>query len=165
VIAPEAEGAASAHVVEVDEERPGAATHRLAHPLYFVLVASREHASLEATAAALSVLADRDDWVYRDYEKAYRDMRAQAGRAEALQREAEALGAQDVALREELREARALQSALEGALDQRSVALAAREAELLARDLQISEKNREIDRRRGWRWWLKLPLIRLGFLK
>jgi len=165
VIAPEGAGAASAQLVEVDEQRPDTATASLAHPLYFVLAASRERASLEAIGPALSVLADRDDWVYHDYEKAYRDMRAQAGRADALQREAEALGAHDAALREELREARALQAALEAALDQRSVALAAREAELLARDLQISEKNREIDRRRGWRWWLKLPLIRLGFLK
>jgi SAM-dependent methyltransferase len=165
VIAPEAADPAGAHVVEVDEARPDAAAASLAHPLYFMLVASRERTALEATGAALSVLADRGDWVYHDYEKAYRDMRAQAERAEALQREAEALGAEDAALREELREARALQGALEAALDQRSEALAAREAELLARDLQISEKNREIDRRRGWRWWLRLPLIRLGFLK
>jgi SAM-dependent methyltransferase len=165
VIAPEAPGAARAHVVEVEEERPEEAAASLAHPLYFVLVASRARASLAADGAALSVLADRGDWIYHDYEKAYRDMRAQAERADALQREAEALGAEDVALREELREVRELQSALEAALDQRSVALAASEAELLARDLQISEKNREIDRRRGWRWWLRLPLIRLGFLK
>jgi SAM-dependent methyltransferase len=165
VIAPEAATVAAAHVVEVDEAHPDAAEPDLAHPLYFLLVASRERASLEAPGPALSVLADRGDWVYHDYEKAYRDMRAQAERADALQREAEALGAEDVALREELREARALQTALEAALDQRSEALAGREAELLARDLQLSEKNREIDRRRGWRWWLKLPLIRLGFLK
>ncbi len=165
VIAPEAGDGAGAHLVEVGEERPAEATPRLAHPLYFVLAASRERASLAAIGPALSVLSDRGDWIYHDYEKAYRDMRAHAQRGDALQREAEALGAESIALRDELREARALQSALEAALDQRSAALGTREAELLARDLQISEKNREIDRRRGWRWWLRLPLIRLGFLK
>jgi SAM-dependent methyltransferase len=165
VIAPEAGDAARAQVAEVDEEHPGEAAQRLANPLYFMLVASRERASLDAIGTALSVLADRGDWVYHDYEKAYGDMRAHAERAEALQREAAALGAEGVALREELREAHALQAALEAALDQRAAALSAREAELLARDLQLSEKTREIDRRRGWRWWLKLPLIRLGFLK
>jgi SAM-dependent methyltransferase len=166
VIAPEADGvAAGAHVVEVDAERPGEAARHLAHPLYFMLVASRERTAVDAPGAALSVLADRGDWVYHDYEKAYRDMRAAAGRADALQREAQALGAEDIALREQLREAHALRAALEAALDQRAAALAARDAELLARDLQLSEKNREIDRRRGWRWWLRLPLIRLGFLK
>jgi len=161
VIAPEGPPGALAHLVEVEEAHPDTAAAVLTHPLYFVLVASRAHASLGAAEPALSVLADRDDWVYHDYEKVYRDLQAQAARADALQREAEASGT----LRTELREARALQGTLEAALDQRSEALAAREAELLARDLQLSEKNREIDRRRGWRWWLKLPLIRLGFLK
>ena len=165
VIAPEESEPAAAQLVEVDEAHPDQGAASLAHPLYFMLVASRERSGIAAAAPALSVLADRGDWVYHDYEKAYRDMRAHAMRADALQREAEALGAEDVALREELREAHALQAALEAALDQRSAALAAREADLLARDLQLSEKNREIDRRRGWRWWLKLPLIRLGFLK
>jgi len=42
---------------------------------------------------------------------------------------------------------------------------AQREAELLARGLQLSECNREMNRRRGWRWWLKLPFVRLGMLK
>ncbi len=165
VIAPEASEPAGAHLVEVDESHPDAAAASLAHPLYFMVVASRERASLEAAMPALSVLADRGDWVYHDYERAYRDMRAHAERADILQRKVGALGAEAVALRDDLREAHALQAALEAALDQRSDALAAREAELLARDLQLSEKNREIDRRRGWRWWLKLPLIRLGFLK
>jgi hypothetical protein len=28
-----------------------------------------------------------------------------------------------------------------------------------------ADKERELDQRRSWRWWLKLPLIRLGILK
>ncbi len=165
LIAPESEGAAGAQVVEVDESRPEEPSGRLSNPLYFLLVASRERSALDAVGPALSVLADRGDWVYHDYEKAYRDLHATADRSAALERDAAERADEAAVLREQLRESRAARSSLEAALEQRNTAVAVREAELLARDLQLSEKNREIDRRRGWRWWLKLPLIRLGFLK
>jgi hypothetical protein len=165
LIAPEAEGGAQAQVVEVDESHPDEASGRLSNPLYFILVASRERSALDAAGPALSVLADRSDWVYHDYEKAYRDLHATAERAAALEREASERADEAAVLRDQLRESRAARSSLEAALGERTAAVAVREAELLARDLQLSEKNREIARRRGWRWWLKLPLIRLGFLK
>jgi SAM-dependent methyltransferase len=130
VIAPEGGAGAQGQVVEVDEERPGEAAHALSRPLYFLLVASRDARALEAVAPALSVLADRGDWVYRDYEKVYRGMVDASHRVDLLQRE-----------------------------------LAQRDAQLLARGLQLTECNREVVRRRGWRWWLKLPLVRLGLLK
>jgi len=88
VIAPESADAARAQVVEVEESRPGEASPRLANPLYFLLVASRDRAALEATAPALSVLADRGDWVYRDYEKVYRELQEAAARVAQLQRQA-----------------------------------------------------------------------------
>ena len=130
VIAPESTEAARGHLVEVDEAHPDEAAPRLSQPLYFLLVASRDPAALAGVAPAVSVLADRDDWVHRDYEKVYRGMVDASHRAEALQRE-----------------------------------LAQRDAQLLARGLQLSECNREVTRRRGWRWWLRLPLVRLGVLK
>jgi SAM-dependent methyltransferase len=130
VIAPEGAEGAQGQVVEVDEERPGEAAHALSQPLYFLLVASRDARALEAVAPAVSVLADRGDWVYRDYEKVYRGMVDASHRVDLLQRE-----------------------------------LAQRDAQLLARGLQLTECNREVVRRRGWRWWLKLPLVRLGLLK
>jgi SAM-dependent methyltransferase len=130
VIAPESGEGAQGQVVEVDEERPGEAAHALSQPLYFLLVASRDARALEAVASAVSVLADRGDWVYRDYEKVYRGMVDASHRVDLLQRE-----------------------------------LAQRDAQLLARGLQLTECNREVVRRRGWRWWLKLPFVRLGLLK
>lgn len=130
VIAPESTEAARGQLVEVDESHAGDRVPRLSQPLYFLLVASRDPAALAAVAPALSVLADRNDWVYRDYEKVYRGFVDASHRAEALQRE-----------------------------------LAQRDAQLLARGLQLSECTREVTRRRGWRWWLRLPLVRLGVLK
>jgi len=130
VIAPEAPEAARGELVEVEEAAPAQAAHALSHPLYFLLVASRDPEAIGSVPPAVSVLADRGDWVYHDYEKVYREMRAAVERVEALRREA-----------------------------------AQREAELLARGLQLSECNREMNRRRGWRWWLKLPFVRLGMLK
>jgi SAM-dependent methyltransferase len=130
VIAPEAPEAARGELVEVDEGAPAQAARALSHPLYFLVVASRDPQALESVRPAVSVLADRGDWIYHDYEKVYREMRAAVERAEELQRQA-----------------------------------AQREAELLARGLQLSECNREVRRRRGWRWWLKLPFVRLRILK
>jgi len=160
VIAPESPAGALAHFVEVEEADPAATSAQLGHPLYFVLVAGRD--ALPAPAPALSVLADRGDWVHRDYEKVCRELEAAARRAGELEREAEDRATANAALRAELDEAR---RALAAAVEERNAAVALREAQLVARELQLSEKNREIDRRRGWRWWLKLPLIRLGILK
>ncbi|HSN20496.1 MAG TPA: class I SAM-dependent methyltransferase, partial [Usitatibacter sp.] len=130
VIAPEAPEGARAQLVEVDEERPAEPAPALSQPLYFLLVASREPSALDAVAPALSVLADRGDWVHRDYEKVYRGMVDASRRAEVLQQE-----------------------------------VAQRDAQILARGLQLSECNREVARRDGWRWWLRRPLVRLGLLK
>jgi hypothetical protein len=33
------------------------------------------------------------------------------------------------------------------------------------RDPLLREHEREIERRRGWKWWLRLPLVRLGILR
>jgi ubiquinone/menaquinone biosynthesis C-methylase UbiE len=123
LIAPEAARAAAGQVVEVDERDPVNARPALSRPLYFLVAASRERSALDAVPPAVSVLADRGDWVYRDYENTYRKLRRAEIGIEGLQ------------------------------------------AEIVARGLQLSEKNPEIVRRRGWRWWLRLPLERLGLLK
>jgi len=112
VIAPES-GEARAQLAEVEESSPGEARAALSRPLYFLVVASRDRAALEATVPALSVLADRGDWVYRDYENTYRKLRRAEIRVEELERDG----------------------------------------------------SRGIQRRRGWRWWLRRPLERLGWLK
>jgi SAM-dependent methyltransferase len=109
VIAPEAPEAARGELVEVDEAAPARPAHALSHPLYFLLLASRDPHALESVRPAVSVLADRGDWIYRDYAKVYREMVAAAKRADDLQH--------------------------------------------------------EVQRRGGWRWWLKAPFVRLGILK
>jgi ubiquinone/menaquinone biosynthesis C-methylase UbiE len=114
VIAPEESAAREGQVpegqvIETQESLPADASPHLDSPLYFILVAGRERDALATPAPAVSVLADREDWLRRDYEKVFKWH---------------------------------LESS-------------ARNAEL----------ERELQQRGGWRWWLKLPLIRLGLLK
>lgn len=123
VIAPETPTGAHAQLVEVQEAQPAAARETLSNPLYFIVAASRSREALDAVVPALSVLADRDDWVYRDYEKVMRMLQHAADQRDALK------------------------------------------SDLAARDLALAERQRELDQRRGWRWWLKLPLVRLGLLR
>ncbi|MGZ5111716.1 MAG: class I SAM-dependent methyltransferase [Usitatibacter sp.] len=162
VIAPEGARQAAAQVVEVTEADPVGAAARLANPLYFLLVASRQRDSLTATAPALSVLSDRDDWVHRDYEKVMRDVEATFERNQALGEQMANREGIITELKEEIFRLRASIGKLEAsaaALEKRNQA----QAEL--HQFSLAEKDREILRRRGLRWWLKLPLIRLGLLK
>lgn len=90
VIAPESGGAAQGELFEVEENDPGAAARSLANPLYFILVASRAREPIAALPPAVSVLADRDDWLYNDYAKVIRELRASAGRVAELEAQAKA---------------------------------------------------------------------------
>jgi hypothetical protein len=116
VIAPEDRGSPAGQLIETNELTPSDFASSLAAPLYFLVAASRSRAALETVPAALSVLSDRDDWMYQDYGKVIRELRASAGRGAAMEK-------------------------------------------------QLAEKNHELLQRRGWRWWLKLPFVRLGLLK
>jgi SAM-dependent methyltransferase len=119
VIAPE-RAAVAGELFETSETAPAEFAPTLSSPLYFLVAASRNPASLAAVAPALSVLADRDDWVYRDYAKVMQELRIHVARGDELER-------------------------------------------------QMAERDRTIaqlqDEARGWRWWLRLPLVRLGLLK
>jgi SAM-dependent methyltransferase len=109
VIAPEETRPASGELREVAEADPSKAAPMLAHPLYFLLLASRSKDSVEALPPSVSVLSDRGDWLYKDYEKVIRELHSAA-----------------------------------------------------------TERDRargEVLKRGGLRWWLKLPLYRLGILK
>jgi SAM-dependent methyltransferase len=122
VIAPES-GAGAGELFEAAIADPANARTSLGAPLYFLLVAGNSRAAIEAIPAPVSVLADQDDFLYRDYGKVIRELRAAAARI----------------------------AELEGRAESDSAALAA--------------KQLEIDRRGGLRWWLKLPLRRLGLIK
>jgi ubiquinone/menaquinone biosynthesis C-methylase UbiE len=168
VIAPESMGAYAAsegQLVEIDEAGADEPAHALSHPLYFLVVASRSAAAIASLPPALSVLADRDDWVHRDYEKVMRELGAAVARGDALAARI-ATGESSIAdLKDDVRAAIAARGEAEAKLVRSDAALQAREAELAVRNITLADREREIDRRRGWRWWLKLPLIRLGILK
>ena len=130
-------------IFEISEVTADAPTPGHARPLYFIAVASATAESLAGVAPRLSVLADRDEWIYTDYEKVTRGLDAAHKRGNAL-----ALQVDDLQhpLAEAVRERDALQSAV--AERDRHHA-----AELLA-------QRNEIARRASFRWWLALPLRR-----
>lgn len=165
VIAPEQPPASGGEVVEVEESDPANAKPRLDHPLYFMLVASRDAASLAAAPAVLSVLADRGDWVHRDYEKVMRDLQVTVARGEALEKQVAERERSIATLQEEVRSLQHAREELRDALANREAALSGSEAMLAERNEVLAAREREILRRRGWRWWLRLPLVRLGILE
>jgi SAM-dependent methyltransferase len=169
VIAPEGARDASGELREVSEQDPARADPVLAHPLYFLLAASRSQASLEALPPLLSVLSDRDDWVHQDYEKVMRDLGGAAQERDTalkLVRERDdaiAFMDRDIAAWKELKAA--AEASLERATAQHAAEVARLHAERAERNAVIAAKDREIARRGGLRYWLKLPLYRFGILK
>ena len=73
VIAPEAVATMAGEVVEVSEKTPDHGAPQLASPVYFILVAGRERAALDAVTPVVSVFADFDDWAYNDWYKVSRE--------------------------------------------------------------------------------------------
>ena len=59
-------------IFEVSEAAADAPSAGHARPLYFIVVASGSAEAPRRIAPRMSVLADRDEWVYRDYEKVMR---------------------------------------------------------------------------------------------
>ena len=72
---------------ETDERQPDRHESSLAAPLYFLVTASGSRAALDRTPPALSVLSDRDDWMYQDYGSNIRTARAGAERNAVLEKE------------------------------------------------------------------------------
>jgi ubiquinone/menaquinone biosynthesis C-methylase UbiE len=166
VIAPEgAAGPSVGELIETAEASAAEPARELSNPLYFLLVAGGAQAAVDALPPALSILADRDDWVHRDYEKVMRNLESAVGRGESLETQVADRERAIAALQDEVRAAQAARGEAEAKLVQREAALHVREAELAIRNLTVSEKDRELEARRSWRWWLKLPLVRLGLLK
>ncbi len=153
VIAPEPKSE-TGHLAEVTEAHPAQAVPALADPLYFLVAASRSLSTLGMLPATLSVLADRDDWVHRDYEKVMRHLEETAARAQALDGQVAALEAARV----EAVRARDEALAWAGDLESRHADLERRASEQSRR---LAEAEAEVVRRAGLRWWLSLPLRRL----
>jgi SAM-dependent methyltransferase len=168
VIAPDSAGVGSpvaGELFETEESRAMQTYNALTDPLYFVVVTSRVREPLEAAPPVLSVLADREDWVHRDYEKVMRDVEEYSKARVILEEHIRTREQSIVTLHGDVRILQEAKGQLDQALAQREASIAALNAELAARNATLIEKEHEINRRRGWRWWVKLPLIRLGFLK
>jgi len=165
VIAPEEPRGAHAQMVEIQEGQPSGARETLSNPLYFIVAASRSREALESVVPALSVLADREDWVHRDYEKVMRMLENAAVQLDGLKAEIGRRDGDIAKLTADVHAGEEARANAEARARGEQAARVAREAELAARDLALAERQRELDRRRGWRWWLKLPLVRLGILR
>ncbi len=153
VIAPEPHPE-TGHLAEVAEANPADAAPTLGEPLYFVVAASRSIGNLGMLPATLSVLADRDDAVHRDYEKVMRDVAASNARGDALERKVAEL---EAAHREAVR-SRDEALAWAGDLESR---LAQAERTVSEQSRGLAERDREIERRAGLGWWIRLPFKRL----
>ena len=164
LIAPDAEaaGRTDAHLVEVSEAAPDRASPRLSHPLYFLVLCSRASASLAALPPTLSVLADRDDWVHQDYEKVMRYQEYNAAQAKSLEQKLEEQSREMARTAKDGADLRTAISLQEAALAAQKALM---EATVAAQAAELAARDAELLRRRGWRWWLKLPFIRLGLRK
>ena len=97
VIAPQ-DNPTAGRLADVAEGDPSQAGSTMPAPLYHLVAAARAPGVLEELPATLHVLADRDDWVYRDYEKVMKWMQEAVAdrdrlRAELAAREAELVAA------------------------------------------------------------------------
>jgi ubiquinone/menaquinone biosynthesis C-methylase UbiE len=147
VVWPE-QGAARGEIFELSEGAADAPTQGHARPLYFIAVASGAAAALAAVVPRVSVLADRDEWVYRNYEEVTRGYLALERERAARQAPAPVAGdAEATALRDALRAAVA--------------AAASSDAERSRLAQELSTRQAEVMRRASLRWWLALPFRRL----
>ncbi len=89
VIAPE-KRATAGQFFEAAKDDAANASHALSAPLYYILVAGRTRAAIDALPPAVSVLADRDDFLYRDYGKVIRELGAATARVAELEAKARA---------------------------------------------------------------------------
>jgi ubiquinone/menaquinone biosynthesis C-methylase UbiE len=132
--------ATCAEIFEVSETAAGEPVSGHARPLYFIVIAGASADALAAIAPFLSVLADRDEWIYRDYEKVTRDLDGAHRRGNALEGQ---LAALQGAYAESVRQCDALRSDLD------------------ALHAQSERQRQEVARRAGLRWWATLPFRRV----
>jgi SAM-dependent methyltransferase len=133
---------ASAEIFEVSEDSADAPTPGHARPLYFIVVAGGDGEAIAGLPRHMSVLADRDEWVYRDYEK--------VTRAYIAGQKAESDLIADLR-----RELAAVESGRIDDVRQRDRVIADGCA---TRDRLVEE----IARRASFRWWITLPWRRLA---
>ena len=139
----DAKGKCEGEIFEVAEVAAATPSPGHARPLYFIVLASANAERLSAIAPRVSVLADRDEWVHRDYEKVMRDLTATHALAHDL----------DVCV-EQGNEQRAELIREHGERE------AAHEIERSRLAAEIERQQHEIARRASFQWWVRLPLRR-----
>jgi SAM-dependent methyltransferase len=143
-----------ARMFEVGEDDAAAATPGHSRPLYFIVLASRRAETVQRIAPTLSVLADRQEWVYGDYARTMRNERSAWDRGNTLELEVTAWQGhfgEAVRQRDELR----------AVVDAHDRVLAAERAEQEHLAADIATLKVELERRERWRWWLGWPLRRI----
>jgi SAM-dependent methyltransferase len=153
VVWPE-EGTARGAMFELSEASAADASPGHARPLYFIVAASRSAKTTAAVAACLSVLSDRDEWVYADYAQAFANEKLQWERGNAL----DGVVAE---WQEHSREAVRQRDALQEMLAAQAAEYAAERTRLAQ---QVDAQQHEIERRASLRWWLALPWRRIAAL-
>jgi ubiquinone/menaquinone biosynthesis C-methylase UbiE len=141
---------ARGEIFEIGETTADTPSPGHARPLYFIVVASVAAEALAGVAPVVSVLADRDEWVYRDYEKVTRSL-------DAAHRRGNALAEQVSELHGHYADAVRQRDAVQAQVGSHAAATAER-AELTAK---LAAQQEEITRRASFRWWLALPLRRV----
>jgi ubiquinone/menaquinone biosynthesis C-methylase UbiE len=143
VVWPE-QGKGEGEVFEVAEMSAADTSPGHARPLYFIVAASQSAETIATVVPRLSVLSDRDEWVYADYAQAFVNEKLQWDRGNTL----DGVVAE---WQENFREAITQRDALEKALT----------AQVTRQAAQIDAQQHEIERRASIRWWLALPWRRL----
>jgi SAM-dependent methyltransferase len=143
VVWPESD-ARRGEIFEIGETNADAPTRGHTRPLYFIVVASAAAAAVADIVPTLSVLADRDEWVYSDYEQVTRGLDAAHRRGNALAEKIDEMRRRD-------EETARQRDALKAAADAAQARCAA----------DLASARREIARRASFRWCLALPLRRL----
>ena len=134
-------------VFELSESSAAEVSPGHARPLYFIVAASRNAETIAAVAPRLSVLADRNEWVYADYAQAFANQKIQLERGNTLDG---VVAEWQEHSREAVRQRDALQ-----------VALAAQAAETARLAQQVDAQQHEIERRASLRWWVTVPWRRI----
>ena len=143
-------GTAQGAIFEVSEATADTPSPGHARPLYFIVVASGAAETVARISPVVSVLADRDEWIYGDYGQVTRNLDAAHRRGNALE---EKLSALQVEYAEAIRQRDALQAVVAAHLGTET------ERAQLAAELAILRE--QVERRASVRWWLALPLRRL----
>jgi len=136
-------GRANAEIFEVSEALAHTAVQGHARPLYFIVIASSNADCVANVAPRLSVLADRDEYVYRDYENVTRAV-------EVVQKQCREALAE---LRDEITRLRAGLAHAESLVAERNEEMAKLHSGLAHAEALLLKRGTELERIRGsWLW-------------